>query len=73
MFSNWIKNVFSSQVLTSYCNEVMEVHSSAIIRILVKSHNQGLLINHLSLNSNYQTAFLEWDGYGAKLPTKDIV
>lgn len=51
----------------------MEVHSSAIIRIPVRSHNQGLLINHLSLNSNYQTVFLEWDGYGAKLPTKDIV
>lgn len=51
----------------------MEVHSSVIIKILVISHNQGLLINHLSLNSNYQTVFLKWFRYGAKLPTKDIV
>lgn len=68
-----IRSVLSSRTLTPHCNEVLEVHSSAIIRTPVKSHNQGLLINHLSLNSNYQTVFLEWDGYGAKLPTKDIV
>lgn len=73
IFLNWIRTVFPFLALTSYCNEVMEVHSSAIIRILVISHNQGLLINHLSLNSNYPTVFLEWFRYGAKLPTKDIV
>ena len=68
-----MKTLFSSWALTAYYDEVMEVHSSAIIRIPVRSHNQGPLINHLSLNSNYQTVRLERDGYGAKLPTKDIV
>ena len=65
--------VLQLRVLTPYCNEVMEVHCPTIIRILVRSHNQGPLINHLSLNSNYQPVFLQWDGYGAKLPTKDMV
>lgn len=59
--SNCIQIFFSSSTLTSYYDEVMEVHSSAIIRIPVRSHNQGLQISHLSLNSNYQTVFLEWD------------
>lgn len=54
-------------------NKIMEVHSSAIIRISVRSQDQGLQISHLSLNSNYQTVFLEWDGYGAKLQTPDLV
>ncbi len=44
-----------SWVLTSYYDEVMEVHSGVIIRIVVGSHNQGLQISHLSLNSNYHT------------------
>lgn len=51
----------------------MEVLSSVIICVRVRSHNQGVLINHLSLNSNYQAVLLDWDGYSAKLPTKDIV
>lgn len=62
---------FAKSGFSSRCNEVMEVLSSAIIKIQVRSHNQGLLINHQCLNSNYQTVILEWDGYGAKLPTKD--
>lgn len=62
-----------SWALTSPYDEVMAVHSGAILRISVRSHNQGLQISHLSLNSNYHTGFVEWDGYGAKLPTKDIV
>lgn len=40
------KSFFSSWALTSYYDEDMEVFSSAIIRISVRSHNQGLLINH---------------------------
>lgn len=73
MFQIVKKSFFNSWALISYYDEVMEVHSSAIIRFLVRSHNQGRLINRLSLKSNYQTVLLDWDGYSAKLPTKDIV
>lgn len=49
------------------------VISQAIIRIPVRSKNQGQQISHLRLNSNYETVFLKWDEYGAKLPTPDIL
>lgn len=48
-----IKISFCHWALASHYDEVMVVHSSVIIRIPVRSHNQGPLINHSSWDSNY--------------------